>query len=63
MNSMGLKKLISKKNLYFISISWLLSVLCYLPFIANGITNSADELWTPTYHQASNWEISTGRWL
>ncbi len=58
----GFKQLLTKKNAKFIFISWLLSVLCYLPMIANGVTNSADGLWTTSYHQAGNWEISTGRW-
>lgn len=51
-----------KGSIRFIFISWLISVLCYLPFIANYITNSMDGLWQETYHQAANWEISTGRW-
>ena len=58
----GFKQLLIKKNAKFIFISWLLSVLCYLPMIANGVTNSIDGLWHTTYFQASNWEISTGRW-
>ncbi len=58
----GFKQLLTKKNAKFIFISWLLSVLCYLPMIANGVTNSADGLWQPTFFQAGNWEISLGRW-
>lgn len=59
----GFNELLTKKNAKFIFISWLLSVLCYLPMIANGITNTADGLWHSSYHQAANWEISTGRWV
>ncbi len=58
----GFKQLLTKKNAKFIFISWLLSVLCYLPMIANGVTNSADGLWQPTYFQAASTEISVGRW-
>ncbi|CBK75908.1 hypothetical protein CIY_34680 [Butyrivibrio fibrisolvens 16/4] len=52
----------NQREYTFYFISWLISVLCYLPFIANYITNSMDGLWQETYHQAANWEISTGRW-
>lgn len=51
-----------KGSVRFIFVSWVISVLCYLPFIANFITNSFDGLWQETYHQAADWEISTGRW-
>ncbi|MBQ7147320.1 MAG: glucosyltransferase domain-containing protein [Pseudobutyrivibrio sp.] len=61
-NKIGFKQLLTRKNAQFIFISWLLSVLCYLPMIANGVTNSADGLWITSYHQAGSWEISTGRW-
>ena len=54
----GFKQLLTKKNAKFMFISWLLSVLCYLPMIANGVTNSSDGLWQPTYFQAANTEIS-----
>ena len=41
---------------------WILSVLCYLPMIAKGITNSVDGLWASTYFQSGNQELGSGRW-
>jgi hypothetical protein len=48
-----------KENVRFIFVSWLISVLCYLPFIANFITNTGDGLWMDTYCQAGDWEFAT----
>ncbi len=44
-------------------VTWLVSVLCYLPFIAKGLTNSVDGLWAPTYYQSGNIELGCGRWM
>ena len=43
-------------------ITWIISALCYLPFIAKGLTNSVDGLWASTYYQAGNIELGSGRW-
>lgn len=43
-------------------ITWIVSALCYLPFIAKGLTNSVDGLWASTYYQAGNIELGSGRW-
>lgn len=50
------------KSIKPIFIIWLLSVLCYLPLIARGLTNGVDGLWASSYSQANNWELSNGRW-
>lgn len=42
---------------------WIMSVLCYLPFIAKGLTNSVDGLWASSYYQAGNIELGSGRWF
>ena len=44
-------------------ITWLVSVLCYLPFIAKGLTNSVDGLWASSYYQSGNIELGSGRWM
>lgn len=43
-------------------ITWIISVLCYLPLIAKGLTNSIDGLWAQSYFQAGDMELSAGRW-
>ena len=57
-----MEKLI-KSNAKQVFVVWLISVLCYLPFIANGLTNSVDGLWAPTYYQSGNIELTSGRWF
>lgn len=44
-------------------IIWLVSLLCYLPFIAKGLTNSVDGLWASSYYQSGNIELGSGRWF
>ncbi|MBO4678798.1 MAG: glucosyltransferase domain-containing protein [Lachnospiraceae bacterium] len=51
-----------KKSVKPILIIWFISVLCYLPLIARGLTNSVDGCWHSGYFQAGNWELSIGRW-
>ncbi len=51
-----------KKAVKPVFIMWLVSILCYLPFIANSLTNSVDGLWASTYYQAGNIELGSGRW-
>ena len=43
-------------------VCFLTAVLCYIPIIANGLTNAMDGLWKPTDFQAGNWELAEGRW-
>ncbi|MBO4678664.1 MAG: glucosyltransferase domain-containing protein [Lachnospiraceae bacterium] len=51
-----------KKNAKPVLVVWFLSIACYLPLIARGLTNSIDGLWASTYAQAGDWELSIGRW-
>jgi len=51
-----------KKSVKPILILWVISVFCYLPLIARGLTNSNDGLWATSYYQSGNWELSIGRW-
>ncbi|WP_022767883.1 glucosyltransferase domain-containing protein [Butyrivibrio sp. NC2007] len=63
MNSLGIKY--NEKGYYFIKytmIIMLISVVCFLPIIANSLTNSYDGLWYSTYYQAGNLELASGRW-
>ena len=52
-----------KRYVIPVFVTWLVSVLCYLPFIAKGLTNSVDGLWAPTYYQSGNIELGSGRWM
>ena len=52
-----------KKSAKPIFLFWIISVICYLPVITKGLTNSVDGLWNATYTQAGDWEISLGRWV
>ncbi len=51
-----------KRSAKPVFIIWIISVLCYLPLIARGLTNSVDGLWASSYFQAGNMELSAGRW-
>lgn len=51
-----------KKGCKPVLMTWIISVLCYLPFISKGLTNSVDGLWASTYYQAGNIELGSGRW-
>ncbi|QFJ56318.1 glucosyltransferase domain-containing protein [Pseudobutyrivibrio xylanivorans] len=44
-------------------VTWILSVLCYLPMIAKGLTNSVDGLWASSFYQSGNIELGSGRWM
>lgn len=50
------------KELKSVLITWVLSVLCYMSFITNGLTNSVDGLWASTYYQSGHPELGSGRW-
>ncbi|WP_026519119.1 glucosyltransferase domain-containing protein [Butyrivibrio sp. FCS006] len=63
MDSSGIKY--NEEGYYFIKytmIIMLISVVCFLPIIANSLTNSYEGLWYSTYYQAGNHELSNGRW-
>ena len=49
-------------KLRFIFVNWVIAVLCFMPLISNGYTNSCDGLWASSYSSAGNWEVSLGRW-
>lgn len=44
-------------------ILFLTGIVVYFPILCQGLNNTYDGLWQPTYMTAGGWEISLGRWL
>lgn len=44
-------------------ILFITGIVVYFPILSQGLTNTYDGLWQPTYRAAGGWEISLGRWL